>query len=277
MKWFRGLLLVLILTLGLTAAAAADWPQEIIYASEHPVTQEGWYETREEVAVYLDTYGHLPDNYLTKKEAQNLGWVSSRGNLNEVAPGQSIGGDRFGNYEGSLPDQKGRSWKECDIDYDHGTRNAKRILFSNDGLIYYTEDHYNTFTRLVVEEGEAQPAPKPEVKVKKSGKYTSKDEVAAYLHAYGKLPSNYLTKDEAKQKGWSNKKNNLGDVAPGCAIGGDVFQNREGLLPKEKNRVWYECDVNVTDGKRGRERIVYSNDGLVYYTADSYKSFTQLY
>jgi len=277
MKWLKSLALALLMVLCLQVAALAEWPEEIIYAAEYPVTQDGWYETKEEVAVYLAGYGQLPENYITKKQAQDLGWVSSWGNLDEVAPGCSIGGDRFGNYEGSLPDKKGRSWKECDIDYDQGTRNAKRILFSNDGLIYYTEDHYNTFTQLVVEEGAPEATQKPEVKVKKSGKYTSKDEVAAYLHAYGKLPKNYLSKQEAQKKGWSNKKNNLGDVAPGCAIGGDVFQNREGLLPKAKNRVWYECDVNIKDGKRGKERIVYSNDGLIYYTFDSYKSFTQLY
>ena len=277
MKWFKGLLLALILILGLSTAALADWPEEIIYAAEHPVTEDGWHQSKEEVAVYLATYGRLPMNYITKRQAQDMGWVSSRGNLYEVAPGASIGGDRFGNYEGSLPDAKGRSWKECDIDYNRGTRNAKRILFSNDGLIYYTEDHYNTFTRLLVEEGSPVAAEKPEVKVKKSGKYTSMDEVAAYLNAYGKLPKNYLTKEQAQKKGWSNKKNNLGDVAPGYAIGGDVFQNREGLLPKAKNRTWYECDVNTVDGKRGKERIVYSNDGLIYYTPDSYKSFTQLY
>lgn len=60
----------------------------------------------------------------------------------------SIGGDHFGNYEGQLPEAKGRSYKECDIDYEGGYRGGIRIIFSNDGLIYYTDDHYNTFTLL---------------------------------------------------------------------------------------------------------------------------------
>ena len=79
-------------------------------------------------------------------------WVSKEGNLGEVAPGKSIGGDYFGNYEGNLPEKKGRSYYECDIDSDGGYRGSKRIVFSDDGLIYYTEDHYETFDLLYGEE-----------------------------------------------------------------------------------------------------------------------------
>ena len=109
------------------------------------VEEDGQYSDKEHVAEYLRQFGHLPDNYITKSQAQKLGWVSSYGNLWKVAPGKSIGGDRFGNYEGNLPSKKGRTWYECDIDFDGTYRNAKRILYSSDGLIYYTEDHYNTF------------------------------------------------------------------------------------------------------------------------------------
>ena len=98
-----------------------------------------------EVALYLHLYGHLPDNYLTKQEAEALGWDSSRGNLWEVAPGCCIGGNRFGNYEGALPDADGRKWYECDVNYEGGYRGAERLLYSSDGLIYYTADHYETF------------------------------------------------------------------------------------------------------------------------------------
>ncbi len=112
------------------------------------VTEDGEYTSKEEVALYIHTYNHLPSNYITKKEAQELGWDSSKGNLNKVAPGKSIGGDRFGNREGLLPKADGRQYYECDIDYVKGSRNAKRIVFSNDGLIYYTEDHYETYEKL---------------------------------------------------------------------------------------------------------------------------------
>ena len=117
-----------------------------------PITEDGQYSSKEDVAEYLHLFGHLPDNYLTKSEAQDLGWVASRGNLWKVAPGMSIGGDRFGNREGLLPTKKGRKYYECDIDFDGTYRNAKRIVFSNDGLIYYTEDHYESFELLYGEE-----------------------------------------------------------------------------------------------------------------------------
>ena len=112
------------------------------------VSEDGEYTSKEEVALYIHLYNHLPGNYITKKEAQDLGWDSSKGNLNTVAPGKSIGGDKFGNREGLLPKKSGRVYYECDIDYKKGSRNAKRIVFSNDGLIYYTEDHYETYELL---------------------------------------------------------------------------------------------------------------------------------
>lgn len=112
------------------------------------VEESGTYTSKDEVALYLHLYGHLPDNYITKQEAEQLGWNNKEGNLWEVAPGKSIGGNRFGNYEGALPDVKGRKYFECDIDFDGGYRGAKRLIYSNDGFIYYTEDHYNTFEQL---------------------------------------------------------------------------------------------------------------------------------
>ena len=113
--------------------------------------EDGYYSSRDEVALYLHLYGHLPDNFITKKEAQDLGW--SGGSLEPYAPGCSIGGSRFGNYEGLLPDRKGRTWTECDIDtMGAKSRGAKRIVFSNDGLIYYTGDHYESFELLYGEE-----------------------------------------------------------------------------------------------------------------------------
>ena len=100
------------------------------------------------IADYIFKHGRLPDNFITKKEAQKLGWDSSRNYVSDVAPGKSIGGDRFGNYEGRLPSKKGRTWYEADCYYTKGKRNAHRILYSNDGLVYYTDDHYETFTQM---------------------------------------------------------------------------------------------------------------------------------
>lgn len=112
------------------------------------IEEDGTYISKDEVALYLHIYGHLPGNYITKKEAQELGWDSKKGNLDEAAPGMSIGGSYFGNYEGMLPEKKGRKYYECDLEYEGGYRGAKRLLYSNDGLIFYTEDHYKTFEQL---------------------------------------------------------------------------------------------------------------------------------
>ena len=100
------------------------------------------------IADYIFKYGKLPDNFITKKEAQALGWDSSRNYVSDVAPGKSIGGDKFGNYESLLPSKKGRQWYEADCYYTKGKRNAYRILYSSDGLVYYTDDHYETFTQM---------------------------------------------------------------------------------------------------------------------------------
>ncbi len=109
------------------------------------VEKDGSYTSPEQVAEYIHTFGTLPDNFLTKKEAQNLGWDSSAGNLWDVAPGKSIGGDRFGNREGLLPDG---TYRECDVNYQGGYRGAERLIYSDSGEIYYTGDHYRTFTQL---------------------------------------------------------------------------------------------------------------------------------
>ncbi|HEY4544470.1 MAG TPA: ribonuclease domain-containing protein [Tissierellaceae bacterium] len=116
-----------------------------------------------------------------------------------------------------------------------------------------------------------------EESINKDGHYLDLESVAEYIKEYEKLPSNFLTKKQAQDLGWIAKDGNLWDVAPNHAIGGDKFGNREGLLPKEKGRVYYECDVNYSGGRRGPERIVFSNDGLIYYTKDHYKSFTKLF
>lgn len=115
--------------------------------TERKLDRNGSYTSRDDVALYIHQYGKLPGNFITKAEAQKLGW--SGGSLEKYAPGKSIGGDRFGNYEGKLPKKSGRTYTECDIDpRGASARGAKRIVFSNDGLIYYTDDHYNTFTLL---------------------------------------------------------------------------------------------------------------------------------
>lgn len=112
------------------------------------VDEDGWYSSKEEVALYIHLYGDLPDNYVTKDEAEDAGW--SGGNVEYyTGEGTAIGGSRFGNREGLLPKEQGRTYTECDIDtVGENSRGAKRIVFSNDGLVYYTDDHYESFELL---------------------------------------------------------------------------------------------------------------------------------
>lgn len=102
--------------------------------------------TNDEIVVkYLKEHGELPEYYITKSEAKSLGWVPSKGNLCEVAPGRAIGGDIWTNRQKSLPTKSGRRYFEADLNYNCGNRNADRVVFSNDGLVFVTFDHYRSF------------------------------------------------------------------------------------------------------------------------------------
>ena len=182
MKRILALLLALIITFGLFACGVAPLettgpveslpvlaqpsedtlPPETEPIETEPVETEpeetgyvldpdGWYYSAEDVALYLITYGELPSNFITKNEARDLGWEG--GSVQKYQEGAAIGGDKFGNREGLLPKASGRQYYECDIDTDgQNSRGAKRLVYSNDGLIYYTEDHYETFILIYGEE-----------------------------------------------------------------------------------------------------------------------------
>lgn len=123
--------------------------------SENPKQNEAEFQLPvtdpQQIVNYLSIYGELPENFITKREAKDLGWDSRYNYVGEVAPGKSIGGDHFGNYDGLLPDKKGRKWRECDVNYRGKKRGAERLIYSNDGLYYYTNDHYQTFTQMFPE------------------------------------------------------------------------------------------------------------------------------
>ena len=117
-------------------------------AADVSVFEDGTYTDKDHVALYLHLYEKLPANYISKTKAKKAGWDAEAGNLWNVCPGKSIGGGTFYNDDGLLPEKSGRTWKECDIDYAGGYRGAKRICYSSDGLIFYTDDHYQSFTQL---------------------------------------------------------------------------------------------------------------------------------
>lgn len=131
----------------LPVSSAVNSSASVSSDAQSPLDEDGWYYSKEEVALYLYLYEHLPENFITKNEARKLGWEG--GSVEKFAPGCAIGGDKFGNREGLLPKASGRVYYECDIDTNGAnSRGAKRIVFSNDGLIYYTDDHYESFTLL---------------------------------------------------------------------------------------------------------------------------------
>lgn len=154
MKKIVSLFLTLLLIGSLTACGNIPAPlpdDRPVADTTESLPEDGVYTTKDDVALYIHSYGHLPDNFITKDEARDLGW--SGGALEPYAPGKCIGGSHFGNYEGLLPEADGRIYTECDINtMGADSRGAERIVFSNDGLIYYTNDHYESFTLLYGEE-----------------------------------------------------------------------------------------------------------------------------
>lgn len=126
-------------------------------------------------------------------------------------------------------------------------------------------------------QSQSQPQSQSETQSPKSpaatAKLTTFEGVAEYIRVHHELPGNFITKAEAKKLGWDPQGGNLQDVAPGKSIGGDVFQNREKKLPSKKGRIWYEADINYKSGHRGKDRILFSSDGLIYKTEDHYETF----
>jgi len=137
-------LMLLLSGSGLTTAdpAAISMPDTFREEQAGPIIEP------QAIADYIFEHGTLPDNFITKKEAQALGWDSRYNEVSDVAPGKSLGGDRFGNYQRILPVVKGRKYYEADCRYTGGDRNGERIIYSNDGHVWYTKDHYKSFTEL---------------------------------------------------------------------------------------------------------------------------------
>jgi len=131
-------------TAAVTAAGAAETPTPM----PGPTATPGPLEAAQELADYLFEHGELPENFVTKKMAMEMGWQTIYLNPGDIEPGLTIGGDYFGNYERRLPYVKGRKYYEADCFYQGGKRNEYRIIYSSDGHVWYTEDHYNTFTEL---------------------------------------------------------------------------------------------------------------------------------
>ena len=147
LKRILALLLIICSVLLASSCGAEPREEETQEETQAAVEENGSYDSKEDVAEYLSIYKKLPKNYITKKEAKKLGWHG--GSVEKYALGKAIGGGYFGNYEKRLPEKKGREYRECDIDtLGKKKRGPKRLIYSNDGLIYYTGDHYRTFEKM---------------------------------------------------------------------------------------------------------------------------------
>ena len=136
--------------------AQTDVDEDDVYVYGRPVgvpssvhvEEDGEYTSMEEVSLYIHLYGHVPPNFVSKTKARRAGWIADQGNLQDVLPGMSIGGGGWHNDERVMPGSPDDQWFECDIDYEGGYRNAQRLVYSDNGMIFYTEDHYESFARI---------------------------------------------------------------------------------------------------------------------------------
>ena len=141
-RQIRGLLLAALVFSGLSGWVPRSYAQQSVEQAIYVLTQP------QRVVDYLQRYEQLPDYYITKKQARAQGWDAASGNLCQVLPGKAIGGDRFFNREKRLPVSEQRVWREADVNFQCGRRGADRLIYSNDGLIYLTRDHYKNFVRM---------------------------------------------------------------------------------------------------------------------------------
>ena len=129
---------------------------------------------------------------------------------------------------------------------------------------FYPADYLHVGGAAVTTKPTTQPTGSGSATIDENGIYDSKEEVGLYIHIYGKLPKNYVTKSQY------NKNDRY------QCVGGDRFYNKEGRLPS--GEIYYECDIDTYGiTSRGAKRLVWTKSGIVYYTGDHYETFIQLY
>lgn len=144
------------------------------------------------------------------------------------------------------------------------------------GIVLYNtfgEREEEAFPHETIPAGNTDKATEERISPLPIDELTSELQVVPYVKKNGRLPGCYVTKKEARSRGWRASKRNLCEVLPGRAIGGDVFANRERKLPERKGRIYYEADLNYNCGRRNADRLVFSNDGLIFVSRDHYKTF----
>ena len=144
------------------------------------------------------------------------------------------------------------------------------------GIVFnkmYSTDHTSEISTSLPATTQSKPVSSSSVYI---DQLTRQDVVVSYLRKNDRLPDYYVTKQQARAQGWNSREGNLCSILPGRAIGGDRFSNRGKALPTAPGRIWFEADINYHCGHRGAERLLYSNDGLIYVTHNHYKNFTEV-
>jgi len=248
--------------------------EEVEPAPRTPLDPDGEFTDYEDVALYLDTFDELPANYITLEEAMDEGYDPETDDLWDYADGKILGGDPFeedpDDFD-ALPNGDERSYYIADVGYEGGDRGEERLVYSDDGLIFYSPDELDSFEQLF---GTPEHPP-----LDPDGSYITKEEVGLYIRTFGELPDNYYVRSEMVEE--------YGTLAAFRRAKGDDahygywnFSNFADQLPSDGELHWYIADIGLGPGAQTRrnQRLVFSEDqGLVYYTPDHYDSYEMLF
>ncbi len=253
-----------------------------------PLDPDGHFIAMYDVALYVDTFGTLPENYITLDEAFDLGYEPDEGNLGDVAEGMSIGGDEFDPTDHDvLPSGDERNYFRADVNHEEGERADEFLVYSDDGLVYHTTDDFSTFDQLFGTE-EHPPLDPDE-------RYTSYMDVALYIRTFGKLPPNYYIRYERDTNFYENTYGYLPDFYDDHDFPADLvdlrkeygedayfgywhFSNHAGQLPHEWEFRIADTRIGGAGYSRGNYRFVFSPEArIVYYTEDHFNTYEILY
>ncbi len=245
---------------------------EVEQADRTPLDPDGAFNEPYDVALYLDTFDELPDNYITLEEAKDAGYDPDEENLWDVTDDKNIGGDPFDASDiDALPDENGRSYYTADVNVEDGIRGEERLVYSDDGLVYHTEDGYETFEQIFG--NEEHPPLDPD------GEYIRHEEVALYLRTFGELPPNHYDRPDYQDEQGYTFRDLRDEFGERALFGYWNFSNWGNQLPGHVHD-WQMADVNIGEGgrTRGVHRLVFSQqERIVYYTDDHYDTFEMLF
>jgi len=259
-----------------------------------PLDPGGHFVSVDDVSLYIDTFGTLPDNYITLEEAFDMGYDEDEENLGEVAEGMSIGGHEFDSSDYDiLPNGGERTYFIADVNHEVGERADEFLVYSDDGIIYHTADDFATFDQLFGTEEH------PPQGLEKDGEYTRRSEVALYIRTFGRLPKNYLIRYPGDTSLYESYIGDLPDFYDDYDFPQDLvvvrreygdqfekdiyygywhFSNHAGQLPRSWTFMIADINIAGAGHSRGNDRFVFSPEAkIVYYTPDHFNTYEILY